>query len=86
MQIYTPLRTLPNENSSNHKNSTLHIVYVYISTIWLTIIQDEKVKGLFSARTYIYRVKLKKVPLIIEAITPYVLPTNFAYFILYNKF
>lgn len=34
----------------------------------------------------IYRVKLKKVPLIIEAITPYVVPTDFTYFILYNKF
>ena len=48
--------------------------------------QKEQVKGLFSAITYAYRVKLKKVPLIIEAITPYVVPTDFTYFILYNKF
>lgn len=76
----------PNKNADDHKNSTLYIVYIHISTAWLTIIQDEQVKGLFSAITYAYRVKLKKVPLIIEAITPYVVPTDFTYFILYNKF
>ena len=43
--------------------------------------QKEQVKGLFSAIIYANRAKLKKVPLIIEAITPYVVPTDFAYFI-----
>ena len=53
--------------------------------VYLTTIQNEQAKGLFSATTYTYKVKLKKVPLIIESITPYVLPTDFADLSFYNK-
>ena len=30
-QIYTPLRTLPNKQTTNHKNKTPHIVLLYFS-------------------------------------------------------